>query len=290
MLLSVWDTWAIAVKAITYAATLGAAGSVWFLRYCGALLASAPRLRIRHIVLSLSALSLCGGAAQLLISAGSMSGAAAGMLDGPLLHLAWQAGAGRDNSIRAIGLLLAAVGARSDRPPWPASLGAAMAATSFAWTGHVRLLGPDAAPLLLGVHLLGAAFWLGALICLLVVARGGDMTRLANATARFGASAPYVVAVMLAAALGLLSMLLGGVAQLWSSGYGRIAMLKAGFVAVLLCLAAFNKLRLTPRLLAGDAGAASSLQVSVRLELMLGLLVLAATAALTTIAGPPALD
>lgn len=290
MLLSVWDTSAIVAKAITYAATLGAAGSVWFLHYCNALPEGAPRLRIRRIVLSLSALSLCGGAAQLLISAGSMSGTAAGMLDGPLLHMAWQAGAGRDNSIRAIGLLVAAAGTRSGRHVWPASLGAAMAATSFAWTGHARLLTADAAPLLLGVHLLGAAFWLGALICLLVVARGGDLTRLANATARFGAAAVYVVAVMMAAALCLLSMLLGGVAQLWSSGYGRIAMLKAGFVGVLLCFAAFNKLRLTPRLLAGDAAAASRLQVSVRMELMLVLLVLAATAALTTIAGPPALD
>ena len=290
MLLSVWDASAIAAKTITYAATLGAAGAVWFLRYCNTLLARAPRLRIRHLVLSLSALSLGGGGAQLLISAGSMSGAASGMLDGSLLHMTWQAGAGRDNSIRAIGLLLAAVGAWSGRPAWPASFGAAMAATSFAWTGHARLLAPVEAPLILGVHLMGAAFWLGALMSLRSVARDGDMSRLAHVTARFGVSALYVVALMMAAALCLLSMMLGDVAQLWSSDYGRIAMLKVGLVAVLLCLAAFNKLRLTPRLLAGDAGAASSLNISVRVELLLGVLILAATAALTTIAGPPALD
>jgi putative copper resistance protein D len=290
VLLSVWDASSIAAKTITYAATLGAAGAVWFLRYCNTLLASAPRLRIRRIVLSLSALSLCGGGAQLLISAGYMSGAASGMLDGSLLHMAWQAGAGRDNSIRALGLLLAAAGAWSGRPAWPASFGAAMAATSFAWTGHARLLAPAAAPFILGVHLMGAAFWLGALMCLRVVARDGDIARLAHVTARFGVSAFYVVALMMAAALYLLSMMLGGVTQLWSSGYGRIAMLKAGLVAVLLCLAAFNKWRLTPRLLAGDAWAARSLNVSVRVELLLGVLILAATAALTTIAGPPALD
>jgi copper resistance protein D len=290
VLLSVWDASAIAAKTITYAATLGAAGAVWFLRYCHSLLAPMPRLRIRHIVLGLGALSLCGGGAQLLISAGSMSGAASGMLDGSLLHMTWQSGAGRDNSIRAIGLLLAAVGACRGGPAWPASFGAAMAATSFAWTGHARLLPPAVAPLILGVHLMGAAFWLGALVCLRIVARDGDISRLAHVTARFGVWALYVVALMMAAALCLLSMMLGGAAPLWSSDYGRIAMLKVGLVAVLLCFAAFNKLRLTPRLLAGDAVAAGSLNNSVGAELLLGGLILAVTAALTTIAGPPALD
>lgn len=290
VVLSVWDALAIAAKTVTYAATLGAAGAVWFLRYCSARLSSAHRRRIRHIVLGLAALSLCGGAAQLLTSAGSMSGTAAGMLDKSLLHLAWQAGAGRDNAIRAVGLLMAVVGALSDRPAWPALLGAAIAATAFAWTGHARLLDAGVSPFLLGVHLLGAAFWLGALAPLLIVAGNGDMRRIAPVTARFGALALYVVALMMAAALYLLSMMLGGATQLWSSGYGRIMMLKLGFVAVLLCLAAFNKLQLTPRLLAGDAAAVRSLLISLRLELTLGALILGATAALTTIASPPVLD
>ncbi len=289
MLLSVWDASAIAAKTITYAATLGAAGAVWFLHYGNTLLARAPRFRILRIIIGLSALSVVAGGAQLLISAGSMSGAASGMLDGSLLHMTWQAGAGRDNSIRAIGLLLAAVGAWSGRPAWLASFGAAMAATSFAWTGHARVLAPALAPLILGVHLMGAAFWLGALISLRCVARDGDLPRLAHVTARFGLLALYVVGLMVAAALCLLSMMLGGLPQLWSSDYGRIAMLKVGLVAVLLCVAAFNKLRLTPQLLAGDAGAAGSLNISLRAEWLLAVLILAATAALTTITGPPAL-
>lgn len=290
MALSVWDALAIGSKTVTYAATLNAAGAAWFLRYCHGLLVEAHRRRIRRIVFALAVLSLCGGAVQLLITAGSMRGAAAGMLDGSLLHLAWQAGAARDNAVRAAGLLLVAVGMLSQRPAWFAMLGAATAATSFAWTGHARLLEADISPFLLGVHLLGAAFWLGALAPLLIVSGHGDISRIAAPTARFGAAAIYVVAGMMAAALWLLSMLLGGVAQLWSSDYGRIALCKLGFVAVLLCCAAFNKLRLTPRLLAGDAGAVSSLRTSLQLELMLGVLILAATAALTTIAGAPALD
>jgi copper resistance protein D len=83
--------------------------------------------------------------------------------------------------------------------------------------------------------------------------------------------------------------LLGDFAELWRSDYGRYVMLKLAFVAGLLCLAAFNKLSLTPRLLAGDTRALQALRTSIRLELLMGGLILLATAALTTVTGPPAL-
>jgi putative copper export protein len=47
---------------------------------------------------------------------------------------------------------------------------------------------------------------------------------------------------------------------------------------------------LTPRLLHGDAGAARRLRTSIRFELLFGALILTVTAALTTLAGPPALE
>jgi copper resistance protein D len=97
------------------------------------------------------------------------------------------------------------------------------------------------------------------------------------------------VGVMMAAGLSLLWMMLGNFAGSWSSTYGRYVMLKLAFVAALLCLAAFNKLNLTPRLLAGDTRALQALRTSIRLELLLGVLILLATATLTTVTGPPAL-
>jgi putative copper resistance protein D len=286
-----WDAAAIAVKTLTYAATLGAAGAVFFLRYSGTLIASADRLRIRHIVLVLSTLSVFAGAAQVMVSAGSMSGEAAGMLDGSLLRMVWQAGAGRTNAIRAIGLLIAALLVLSDRPSWLAFFGAAAAATSFAWTGHARSLKPDVLPvLLLNVHLLGVAFWLGALAPLSIVARDSDLPRIAATAARFGAAAVFVVGGLMAAGVTLLWILLGDFTALWGTTYGRYMIYKLAIVACLLCLAAFNKLRLTPRLRAGDSRAVRSLRASIRLELLLGVVILAITATLTTVTGPPALD
>ncbi len=290
MPISVWDAAAIAVKSVTYAATFGAAGAVFFLGYAGSLIAGAERLRVRNIVVGLSMLAVFAGAAQITVSAGSMSGDAAGMLDGSLIRMVWHSGAGRANVIRDIGLMLAVQGVWSDRRSWWAFLGAAAAATSFAWTGHARSLNPDGIPiLLLGVHLLGVAFWLGALMPLLLVAGNSDLPRIAAVAARFGMVAVFVVGALISAGIGLLWMLLGDFTELWASAYGRWVTLKLAFVACLLCLAAFNKLRLTPRLVANDTRAVQALRSSIRLELLLGSLILAVTAAFTTLAGPPAL-
>jgi putative copper resistance protein D len=288
--LSVWDAALIALKTSTYAATFGAAGAAFFLGYSGSLVTNPDRVKIRRIALGLSMLSVVTGGAQILVTAGSMSSAAAGMWDGTMVHMVWQAGAGRAYEVRGLGLLLVALAVLRNLPAWPACIGAAIAATSFAWTGHARSLHPNALPvLLLCVHLLGAAFWLGALGPLAVVARNRELPRIAAMASRFGIAALFVVAGLMAAGLGLLCMMLGSVSQMWATEYGRFVMLKLSFVAGLLCLAASNKLRLTPRLLAGDARALCGLRISLRLESLLGALILTVTATFTTITGAPAL-
>jgi copper resistance protein D len=288
---SVWDAALIALKAMTYAATLGAAGAVFFLCYSGTLIANPDRTSIRRLAVGLAMMSMLTGGAQILVTAGSMSGAAAGMWDGTMLHMTWQAGAGRAYAIRAIGLVLLTLAVLRNLLPWPACIGAATAATSFALTGHAWSLHPNALPiLLLSVHLLGGAFWLGALGPLAIVARGHELPRIAATAFRFGSSAIFVVGALIAAGLCLLWMMLGSISDMWASEYGRYVLLKLTMVACLLCLAAFNKLRLTPRLLAGDLEAVRGLRLSIRLELLLGALILAVTATFTTIAGAPALD
>jgi putative copper resistance protein D len=84
-------------------------------------------------------------------------------------------------------------------------------------------------------------------------------------------------------------MLLGDPTALWASTYGRCVILKLALVAFILGLAAFNKLRLTPRLLAGDRRAVGELRNTIRFELLLGGVILAVTATFTTMTGPPAL-
>jgi len=289
--LGIWDGAALLVKAALYAATLGAAGGVFFLAYTRSLLEPADRLAIARPLGLLVAVAIAASAARVLLTAASMASDAAGMLDTRLLAMVWHGGEGRAAALRAGGLLLAMPTlARGGRAGWLAIAGAVLAATSFAWVGHAHAATPAAAPLLVGVHVLAVAFWLGALGPLAIEARRRAPRELGAVAARFGRLAMAVVAALLAAGAAVLWMLLGGLAELWTSGYGCLACVKIAFVACLLALAAWNKLRLVPRIVAGDPLAVRSLRRAIRAEMLVAGLILLITAALTTLTGPPSMS
>jgi putative copper resistance protein D len=286
--LAAWDAAAIAVKATLYGATMAATGGVFFLTYSASLLEAVDRASIRRRVGILIGVALAASVARVLVTAASMSGDASGMLDAGLLALVWHGGEGRSVLVRAAGLLLAAPVLAADRRPgvW-ATAGAAGAATSFAWIGHLHAAGLRWATLPLGIHLVAVAFWVGALWPLWLLARGDEARRVAAPAARFGRAAVGAVSLLLLAGITLLAALLGSASELWRSDYGRTACVKLALVACLLGLAAFNKLRLTPRLAAGERAAARALRRSIAAEMLLAGAVFLATAALTTLSGPP---
>jgi putative copper resistance protein D len=286
-----WDGWVVTAKAVTYAATLGSAGGVFFLAYNHALLAAPDRLRIRRLIQILTIVGVLASGARIVLTAASMSGDAAGLGDSGLIRMIWNAGEGRATSARVLGLLFAACAIHLDRRPGILTLAAAgAAAASFAWVGHVHALAAALPVLLVSMHLLSVAFWLGAFGPLLLIARQDDPRRVAGPAARFGTAAVVVVGVLVIAGLSLGWILMGNPLQWPSSKYGRLLAVKLGLVAGLLGLAAFNKLRLTPRLLAGDARAVRSLRSSIRAEMGLAACILWVTACLTTLTGPPALE
>jgi copper resistance protein D len=287
--LSGWDAAAVCAKAVTYAATLGAAGAIFFLAYSAALLHELPRSRIRRLIGMLLAGAALASCARILLSGASMSGELSGMFDSGFVRMVLGAGEGRATGMRMAGLALAALAIPSNpRFRALALLGAAAASMSFAGVGHVRGLLPNAAPLLLlCLHLLCAAFWLGALGPLLICARDGRDTRVAMLAARFGKLALGVVVLLLAAGTAVLWTLIGDAAQFWNSDYGRMMALKLLTFAALLSIAAVNKLYLTPKLLRGDAKAVIQFRRSLIIEMVIGALILLITATFTTIAGPP---
>ena len=120
--------------------------------------------------------------------------------------------------------------------------------------------------------------------------RRREPRELGAVAARFGRIAVAVVAALLAAGATVLWILLGSFSELWTSGYGCLACVKIAFVACLLALAAWNKLRLVPRIVAGDALAVRSLRRSIGAEMVVAGLILLITAALTTLAGPPSMS
>lgn len=289
MELTGWDVAAVAAKAITYAATLGAAGAIFFLAYNGNLLQEPQRSQIRRLTGTLLIASALASCARILLIAASMSGDLSGMFDGAFARMILGAGDGLATGVRMAGLALAAFAIPSNpRLRVLALLGAAIASMSFAAVGHVHGLLPSIAPsLLLCLHLLCSAFWLGALAPLLIIARDRNAAQIASIAARFGRMAFGVVALLLSAGLTLLWMLIRDAAQFWSSDYGRMVAIKLLIVAALLGTAAMNKLYLTPRLLQGHAKAFIQFRRSVRTEMVVGALILLITATFTTLTGPP---
>jgi putative copper resistance protein D len=287
MSVGVFDVCAVGVKALLYATTLAAAGGIFYLVYSRSLLERADRLVVARPILVLIVVALAASAARIAVTAASMSGDAAGALDGDLLKMVWQGGEGRAAGIRAAGLLFSTPALSSHgRPGILALAGAAAAATSFAWVGHTHTAPSPAASILVGAHLLAAAFWLGALAPLWVYARGHEPRRVAAVATRFSRAALVLVSVLVAAGIIVLAMLLGHLSALGSS-YGRTACIKLALVAAVLACAAYNKQSLTPRLLGGEHEALHPLRISIAIEMLLAALILIVTAALTTLVGPP---
>ena len=284
-----WDVAGVFAKAATYVATLFAAGAIFFLAYCNTLLRDGQRTVIRRLIGILIGFAALLSVCRIALLLGSMSGDVAGMFDSSLTRMVLGAGEGRATGARIIGLCLALL-AVSPNPNLrrPAILGGIIAATSFAWIGHVHALTPNIAPsLLLCLHLLCAAFWLGALPPLWVIAAGGNEPQIAAAAARFGKLALRVVALLLAAGVSLLLMLISSPAQLLTSDYGRLMSIKLLAAVALLGLAAWNKLRLTPKLVSRQARAVVLFRRSLAAEICVGAFILMITAAFTTLTGPP---
>ena len=153
---------------------------------------------------------------------------------------------------------------------------ASLTLTGHAATAHPRWLAAG----LIGAHGLGAAFWAGSLVALLALLRR-ESAQAVPALQRFSSLALAAVATLLAAGIGFACLQLASFEALWDTPYGRLVLVKAALLAVLLAFAATNRLVLLPRLIEGNGKAAASLlRRSISAEIVVVVAVLTATAAL----------
>jgi putative copper resistance protein D len=289
--IAAWDGAAVLIKAVTYAATFAAAGGALFLVYSTPLIAAAQVHRIhrwlRYCTLAALVLSLL----RISVLAGSAGESMADMLNLTMVKLVVHGGEARATGLRVVGLSLLATTVFGHRlRAGPAVMGALLAVVSFVGIGHAWATGRAALVGLLTVHVLCVAFWLGALPPLWLIARDGEHSILASVAGRFSTIAAWVVALLILAGATLGAVLLGSPVELYASTYGRLLALKIAGVAGLLALAAINRLRVTPRLRAGDAAEVQALQRSINFEMLLAAFILIITATFTTVTGPPALE
>ena len=277
----------VAVKALAYLASLTAAGSALVLASLTKIDGDTRRMAGR---LGLACAFTAGLASVALIPAGAIflaGGSWAGAVDPALTGMVAESPVGESLVVRIAGLAVVAVLFISRRVPGLAAVaGAGVVCASFALRGHV-LAEPR---LILGVlvtaHLLGLAFWIGAFAPLYRQAGHTDPVRAGAAAAEFGRRALWVVPALAVAGVALLVLLAGNPLDAVETTYGRLLVVKLAVFVLLLGLAACNRLRLTPALLAGDAGAGVRLRRSIGLEFAAVIVILVVTATLTTIASP----
>lgn len=277
----------VAVKAFAYLASLMSAGSALIVASLSALDGDTRRMVCR---LGLAGAILAGVASAALIplaAAYLAGGSWAGAVDPTLNGMVLEGPAGNSLAVHMAGLaVIAGFFIAAKAPRFFAFAGAAVVCASFAFRGHVLTEPRVLLAALVTVHLLGLAFWVGALAPLHRMAGRADPVRAGTAAREFGRRALWVVLALAMAGGVLLVLLTGNPLDALASPYGRLFAVKLALFAALLGLAAVNKLRLVPALLAGDAGAAARLRRSIGLEFAAVSAILVTTATLTTIAFP----
>ena len=179
---------------------------------------------------------------------------------------------------------------------WLASMTGAVALTSLAWSGHGAM---DEGSLRVWhflsdiLHLLAAGAWLGGMLALVLLARGGvDEARirlLAAAVKRFEwIGAAIVLTLSVSGVVNYLFIVGPRLDEVLLGTYGMLLAIKVLLFAVMLVLAALNRFHLGPALERSlrdgqHVIAAHALRRSVLLELGMALLIVALVAWLGTL-------
>ena len=275
----------IYARTVHFAATIMAAGIAFFAVWIAepALrkspdgdLAAALWRRLAWIAWVSLALCLLSGAAWFLLTAASMSGQPLAQIyaQDVLWTVLSQTVFGNDWLVRlvlACGLAATFVpllSARGSASPWlkiAAAVFAAALVGSLAWAGHA--IGAEGAegivhPAADVLHLVAAAAWAGSLVplALLLAMTGNGTPALAaarTATLRFSTLGIASVATLLASGIVNTWYLAGSVAALTETQYGNLLLIKIALFFAMVGVAAVNRLRLTPRLVA-DADPATA--------------------------------
>ena len=279
----IWGIAAILAKLMLYIGFVGSVGLV-IIQAAFADLVSPLREKMQMKAAALAGMALATSVLGFMLSGAALTGGADGMTDPEMLNLLWQTPVGDALVHRVAGAGLIIIGVFTPRVGrWIALAGGLIALWSFAQIGHIPGLQSSGVRLLLLMHLLGAAYWIGVLGPLRALSRRPEhIVNAATLGHRFGQAASVIVPGLMLAGL-IMAWLLGDMRALVATGYGQTLLVKLVLVGAVLTLAAANKLRFVPAMQAGDDNAARHLARSIEIETAVILVVLAATATLTSV-------
>jgi copper transport protein len=154
--------------------------------------------------------------------------------------------------VLGVGLAVVLVGTQ---PPGPRRRAAALVAAGVgllapALTGHTRAATPEALVVAAdALHLMVGSVWLGGLVglALTLPALQAQAGAAAEVLSRFSTAAAGVLVALVATGSVLAWRILGSWSALLETTYGRLLLVKIGFVLVAVAIAAWNRWALLPR-------------------------------------------
>jgi copper resistance protein D len=284
----------VATRAVHFAATAITAGNILFrtviaapVLHVDATVAAAFQTRAQWVSWFGLAIAVISGAVWLLLQSASMSGLSLedALTADVLSTVINETQFGEVMIVRAgLAICVAACLAydRATIAQWLGLMASLGFAVSLAWTGHAGATVGAMGYLHLvadALHLIAAAAWLGGLVPLLLLlgaARRNNAIPLASeAVGRFSTLGIISVTALMLSGLINSAILVGSFRALMTTSYGQLLLLKLALFAVMLALAAVNRLLLLPQLAEPGAGGLRRLARNSAIELALGLAIFA---------------
>jgi copper transport protein len=282
----VWEIAAAVFRFLAYAGTLLAAGGAVFLAFVHD--RGSERDRLRRLIRIGAVVGAIGILAALPLQATLATGQGIGAItESGVFGEVLSDGVGAATLLGLIGLGLLVLG---DRRRVPVAIGAALAAGSFALSGHSR--STDNEVLAVGaaiVHTLAAAAWFGGLVLLASTLAGRreepDHSSSAGMVARFSLVATVSVIAVALAGAALSWSEVRALSALTSTTYGWTLLAKVAIVLVVGLIGAHNRFRVVPAIQRSPSAprAWSLLRRSVRLEALALVVAIALTAVLVNV-------
>ena len=174
------DVWIIVnpfLKVLLYVASIGTVGSFLFSLHFGKQLTEKQQVYCDYLAHRSTLIGAVTSLVMILSVAGNLGGDLASVIDLLMLQLAIESksGVGCSTALAGFAVMLIAHNLKANARRVGLMIGSVAVLFSFTMSGHSQV-GGVLTQLLLMVHLLGIAFWLGALFPFLLLTRGGTPT------------------------------------------------------------------------------------------------------------------
>lgn len=284
--MDIWTLLTVATKVLIYLSTAGVIGGLfclWLLKPHGL------ERPIQRYMLVAGLAGLAATAASFPVHTGAAFGEGiAGAFDPDIASIIWETNVGDSTGARLLGFILTLAGMwvawRGFRYLGHTLVIAGAVSLLFAFTQTGHLHDDSRGGVLLAIHLLGIALWLGSLYPLWRASNSHQIAQLQASMDRFGQTAVAFVGALVVCGVLMILLLVQPLSGLVNSAYGWLLLTKLALVSLLLALGAINKLYIVPRL--ARAGYTRRLRLSIVTEMTVGLAIMMITAVLTTVVGP----